>query len=113
MKERLLPLGIKNPVKTELPALVALEAIGQSWFGEGHLADLRAIALVSSILAEKASDAQSVATELIALLDANELDSDEIRPRVVALTIWMQRQPNGRVQAAIDKLLRQERSLHG
>ena len=77
------------------------------------LADLRAIALVSSILAEKASDAQSVATELIALLDASELDSDEIRPRAVALTIWMQRQPNGRVQAAIDKLLRQERALHG
>ena len=50
---------------------------------------------------------------LIALLDASELDSDEIRPRAVALTIWMQRQPNGRVQAAIDKLLRQERALHG
>lgn len=108
MKERLLPLGIKNPVKTELPALVALEAIGQSWFGEGHLADLRAIALVSSILAEKAGDAQSVAAELIALLEASELDIDEIRPRIVALTIWLQRQSNGRVQAAIERLLRQE-----
>lgn len=107
MKERLLPLGIKNPVKTELPALVALEAIGQPWLGEGHLADLRAIALVSSIVGEQSSDARSVADELIGLLDATELDIQEIRPRVVALTIWLQRQPNGRVQAAITKLLSQ------
>lgn len=111
MRERLLPLGIKNPVKTELPALMALEAIGKPWFGEGHLADLRAIALVCAILAEQASDAQSVSAELMALLEASELDIDEIRPRVVALTIWMQRQPNGRVQAAIKKLLRQECGL--
>lgn len=108
MKERLLPLGIKNPVKTELPALMALEAIGQPWFGESHLADLRAIALVSSLVASESSDAQSVAAELISLLDSNELDIAEIRPRVVALTIWLNRQPNGRVQAAIKKLLRQE-----
>lgn len=111
MKERLLPLGIKNPVKTELPALMALEAIGQPWFAESHLADLRAIALVSAILAEKASDAEAVAADLIALLEASPLDVDEIRPRVVALTIWMQRQPNGRVQAAIKRLLKRECGL--
>ena len=111
MKQRLLPLAIKNPVKTELPALMALEAIGQPWFGEAHLSDLRAIALVSSLLAEESGDARSVATELIALLDASELDIDQIRPRIVALTVWMQRQPNGRVQAAITRLLRQECGL--
>jgi len=70
-----------------------------------------AIALVSSILAEEPSDAQLVAADLIALLDASQLDIDEIRPRVVVLTIWVQRQPNGRVQAAIEKLLRQECTL--
>ena len=80
---------------------------GQAKVGEGHLADLRAIALVSSIVGEQSSDARSVADELIALLDATELDMEEIRPRVVALTIWLQRQPNGRVQAAITKLLSQ------
>src|SRR6187397_3087932 len=53
--KRLLPLGIKNPIKTELPALVALEAIGKPWFSETHLSDLLAIALVSQILAVKGS----------------------------------------------------------
>ena len=45
-KRRLLPLGIKDPIKTELPALVALEAIGKPWYNETHQSDLLAIALV-------------------------------------------------------------------
>lgn len=108
MKERLLPLGIKNPVKTELPTLVALEAIGQPWFNEGHLADLRAIGLVAGMVAADGSDARSVADELIVMLEAEALSIDTIRPHAVALTIWLQRQPNGRVQAAIGKLLQRE-----
>lgn len=108
MKERLLPLGIKNPVKTELPALVALEAIGQSWFGEGHLSDLRAIGLVAGLLGDETGAVQEIAGDLIALLDGGSLDIDTIRPLVLDLTAWLQRQPNGRVQAAIERLLRQE-----
>jgi hypothetical protein len=108
MKERLLPLGIKNPVKTELPALIALEAIGQPWFNEGHLADLSAIGMVTQILAAAGSDAHQVATDLLALLATPELDVEEIRPRVVGISIWLNRQPNGRVDAAIRRLLKQE-----
>jgi len=108
MKERLLPLGIKNPVKTELPALVALEAMGQPWFCEGHLADLSAIAMVTRILAPEDSDAHQVAADLLDLLAAPQLDVEEIRPRVIGISIWLNRQPNGRVDAAIRRLLKQE-----
>ena len=108
MKERLLPLGIKNPVKTELPPLIALEAIGQPWFNEGHLADLTALALVTQILAPAGSDAYDVAGDLLAQLSAAALDIDEIRPRVIGISLWLQRQPNGRVDAAIRRLLKQE-----
>jgi hypothetical protein len=34
------------------------------------------------------------------------LQVEEIRPRVIAVNQWLQRQPNGRIQGAIDKLLR-------
>lgn len=108
MKERLLPLGIKNPVKTELPALIALEAIGQPWFNEGHHADLTALAMVTQMLAREGSDAFDVAGDLLGLLAATSLDIDEIRPRVIGVSLWLQRQPNGRVDAAIRRLLKQE-----
>lgn len=108
MKERLLPLGIKDPVKTELPALVALEAIGQSWFGDAHLAELRAIGLIAELTGGEAGGVRAMAGELLALLDRGALDVATIRPLVMELTGWLQRQPNGRVQAAIEKLLRQE-----
>ena len=105
MKAKLLPLGIKNPVKTELPALIALEAIGQSWFCEGHRTDLQAIGLVAAMLAAEGSNIQLVAGELLAALEAQALDADSLRPLVVSVSTWVQRQPNGRVQAAIDTLL--------
>ena len=107
-KRRLLPLGIKDPIKTELPALVALEAIGKPWFTETHLSDLLAIALVSQILAVKGSYIDIVAGELIAALQAPELDIDEIRPLVIDISAWLQAQDNGRVDTAIATLLKQQ-----
>ena len=105
MKAKLLPLGIKNPVKTELPALIALEAIGQSWFCEGHRTDLQAIGLVAAILAAGGSEIQIVAGALLSSLEGEALDAESIRPLVVRVSAWIQRQPNSRVQAAIDTLL--------
>ena len=106
MKKRLLPLGIKNPIKTELPALVGLEAIGKPWFSERHRSDLGAIGLVSQILAPDGSYIYVVASELISLLQSDELKIDEIRPMVIDISAWLQVQPNGRVDAAIDQLLK-------
>lgn len=108
MKKRLLPLGIKNQTKTELPALVALEAIGQSWFSESHRTDLLAIGLVSQILAAEGSYIHLIAGELVSFLGAGELNIDEVRPVVMDITAWLQVQPNGRVDEAIEQLLRQE-----
>src|SRR3954453_17613801 len=87
-KRRLLPLGIKDPIKTELPALVALEAIGKRWFTQTHLSDLLAIALVSQILAVKGSYIDIVAGELIAALQMPELSIEEIRPLVIDFDLW-------------------------
>jgi hypothetical protein len=106
MKKRLLPLGIKNPIKTELPALVGLEAIGKPWFSESHRADLLVIALVSQILAPEGSYIYVVAGELISFLQFDELKIDEIRPLVLDISAWLQVQPNGRVDAAIAALLK-------
>ena len=106
MRKRLLPLGIKNPIKTELPALVALEAIGNAWFSENHRSDLLAIGLVSQILAVEGSYIHLVAGELIAALQAAELEIDEIRPLVLDISAWLQVQDNGRVDTAIATLLK-------
>jgi hypothetical protein len=111
MRKRLLPLGIKNPTKTELPALIALEAIGQPWFGESHLSDLIAIALVSRLLAKEGSYIHMIAGELMSFIDGGDLKLDDVRPVVIDMLAWLRVQPNGRVQAAIDTLLRQNSAL--
>lgn len=108
MKKRLLPLGIKNQTKTELPALVALEAIGQDWFSESHRADLLAIALVGQMLAEEGSFIHLIAGELIGFLQNDELNIDEVRPVVMDISAWLQVQPNGRIDAAIEQLMKQQ-----
>lgn len=108
-KKRLLPLGIKNPIKTELPALVGLEAIGKPWFNETHRSDLLVVALVSQVIAPPGSYIYVIADELIALLERAELDIDEVRPLVMDMSAWLQVQPNGRVDQAIDQLLKPQK----
>jgi hypothetical protein len=105
MKKRLLPLGIKNPIKTELPALVGLEAIGKPWFGENHRSDLLAIGLVAQVMAPEGSFIHLIAGELKSALEAAELKIEVIRPLVIDISAWLQVQPNGRVDSAIDQLL--------
>jgi hypothetical protein len=109
MKRRLLPLGIKNPIKTELPALVGLEAIGKPWFNDSHRSDLLAIGLVSQVLAPEGSYIYVVADELISALQTEQLEIDEIRPLVIDISAWLQVQPNGRVDSAIATLLKPRR----
>lgn len=108
-KKRLLPLGIKNPIKTELPALVGLEAIGKPWFNESHRSDLLVVALVSQVIAPPGSYIYVIADELIALLQGDELNIDEVRPLVMDMSAWLQVQPNGRVDQAIDELLKPQK----
>lgn len=105
MNSQILPLGIKNRTKTELPALIALQAIGQAWFTEDHRCDLMSIALVAQLISAEGSDIRAASCELISLLGSDELDIDQLRPFVVRINSWIQRQPNGRVQAAVDRLL--------
>ena len=104
-RRKLLPLGIKKRTTTELPALIALEALGQPWFCEQHLTDLMALAMVCQLAAEPGSEIHACASELFALLGQEPLDPAEIRPRVLLTNDWTQRQPNGRIQDAIDRLL--------
>ncbi len=105
MTSKMLPLGIKNRTKTELPALIALEAINQPWFNEDHRCDLMSIAQVAQLMTVEGTDIHPGSCELITLLGPDALDLEQVRPVVVVLNTWIQRQPNGRVQAAIDSLL--------
>jgi hypothetical protein len=105
MNSCILPLGIKNRTKTELPALIALEAIGQAWFTEGHRCDLMSIALVSQLISQEGSDIRAASSELLVLLEQDKLDIETLRPVVVPINAWIQKQPNCRVQTAIDRLL--------
>lgn len=104
-RRKLLPLGIKKRTTTELPALIALEALGQPWFCEQHLTDLMALAMVCQLASEPESEVHGYACELFELLGQEPLDGERIRPLVVVTNDWTQRQPNGRIQDAIDRLL--------
>ncbi|MBL8483368.1 MAG: hypothetical protein JNJ60_14310 [Rhodocyclaceae bacterium] len=104
-RRKLLPLGIKKRTTTELPALVALAAVGQPWFSEQHLTDLMVVAMVSQLASEPGSEVHAAASDLFQLLGQEQLVLEDIRPLVLATNDWMQRQPNGRIQDAIDRLM--------
>ncbi|MCB1886695.1 MAG: hypothetical protein KDH20_03710 [Rhodocyclaceae bacterium] len=104
-RKKLLPLGMKNQVKTELPALIALEAVGQPWFCDDHLTDMMSVAMVCMVLAEPEGEIHEAASRLFVELGKPELDADVLRPLLGKTSVWLQRQPNGKVERAIDQLL--------
>lgn len=104
-RKKLLPLGMKNQIKTELPALIALEAVGKEWFSEGHLSDLLSLAMVCMVIAEEGSEIHGCATRLFVELGKSELDAAALRPLVGLTSTWLQRQPNTKVERAIDELM--------
>ncbi|MDO8944439.1 MAG: hypothetical protein Q7U75_14755 [Desulfobacterales bacterium] len=98
-----LPLGIKDRVKTELPALVALTAIGEPWFSEQHQTDLLAVALVVGELAPAGSLQAQCAAELQrqcgqAIGAENKV---EIALNLAECLPWLQMQSNARVERAL------------
>lgn len=98
-----LPLGMKDRVQTELPALVALTAIGEPWFSGTHQADLLAVALVVRELAPPGSLQAQCAAELQRLCEqpitmANKV---EIALNLAECLPWLQVQPNSRIQRAL------------
>lgn len=104
-RKTLLPLGIKKRTVTELPALVALHAMGEPWFCDQHLSDLMALAMVCQFAAKPDSDVRAAAEELFVLLGQETLDREKIGPLVTFTNEWLQSQPNGRIQKAIDVLI--------
>lgn len=102
-----LPLGIKDRVKTELPALVALSAIGEAWFSGEHQADLMAVALVVRELATTDSLQAQCSAELQRLC---EQPITVAMKRDIALNLaeclpWLQLQRNSRVQYALNAVV--------
>jgi hypothetical protein len=98
-----LPLGIKNKVRTELPALVALAAIGEPWFSAEHQSDLLAVALVVTELAEPGSLPAQCAAELQRLC-AQPIAREhkvEIALNLAECLPWLQLQQNHRIERAI------------
>lgn len=105
-KPPVLPLGIKNRTRTELPALVALTAIGETWFSEQHQADLLVVALVVREMAEAASLQAQCAAELQRLCEKTITFENKVE---IALNLaeclpWLQLQPNSRIDRAIEAL---------
>ncbi len=98
-----LPLGIKDRQKTELPALVALTAIGEPWFSEQHQSDLLVVALVTSELAAPGSLQERCAAELQRLCSQTiTMDNKvEIALNLAECLPWLQLQSNTQVQRAI------------
>lgn len=105
-KSAVLPFGIKNKLKTELPALVALTAIGQPWFADQHRMDLLVVALVVDALAPAESVQAQCAGELVRLCSGV---IDAASKTAIALNLaeclpWLQLQQNHQVERAIRSL---------
>lgn len=98
-----LPLGIKNRFCTELPALLALKAIGEPWFSGAHQADLLAVALVVRELAPDGSLPAVCAAELQRLCEQPiTLDHKvDIALNLAECLPWLQVQPNARIERAL------------
>jgi hypothetical protein len=101
-----LPLGIKNKLRTELPALVALTAIGQSWFTAQHQSDLLAVALVVREMALPGSLQAECATELQRLCEQEIMmeNKTDIALNLAECLPWLQVQQNHLVANAIQAL---------
>lgn len=98
-----LPLGIKNRIQTELPALVALTAIGEPWFSAQHQSDLLAVALVVEEMATEDSMEAKCATELRQLCE-QPITFDhkvDIALNLAECLPWLQVQPNPKIQRAL------------
>lgn len=108
-----LPLCIKNRVKTELPALVALTAIGEPWFSREHQADLLAVALVVRELAPANGLQAQCSAELQRLCEDSIAMANKV---AIALNLaeclpWLQAQPNSRIQRALQAVVAQRLPL--
>lgn len=105
-KAAVLPFGIKNKLKTELPALVALTAIGEPWFSEQHRMDLLAVALVVAELAP-AGSLEAECAQRLQLLCSGEIvreDKTAIALNLAECLPWLQLQQNHHVERAIRTL---------
>lgn len=106
-----LPLGIKDRQKTELPALVALTAIGEPWFSTQHQLDLLAVALVVGEMAPNDSVEAQCAAELQRLCGGQIVGLDskvEIALNLAECLPWLQLQPNHKIQHALKTLMDRE-----
>ncbi len=98
-----LPLGMKNRLQTELPALVALTAIGEPWFCAHHQSDLLAVALVVQEIATEGSLQAECASELRRLCE-QPITADQkvdIALNLAECLPWLQLQTNPRIQRAL------------
>jgi hypothetical protein len=108
-QKAVLPLGIKDKLQTELPALVALTAIGEPWFSGQHQSDLLAVALVVGVMAPAGSLEAECSAELQRLCEQTITLENKV---AIALNLaeclpWLQLQSNSKVQHALNAVLAQ------
>lgn len=112
-KSSVLPLGIKNRMQTELPALVALTAIGEPWFSSQHQSDLLAVALVVREMAPSDSLQGQCAAELRRLCEQTiRLENKvAIAVNLAECLPWLQVQSNARIQRALQSVAAQHLAM--
>lgn len=112
-QNRVLPLGIKNRINTELPALVALTAIGEPWFSDELRCDLLAVALVVAEMAPPDSIESQSALALQRLCEQpiTAAEKYEIALHLADCLPWLQVQQNHRIERAVQTVTSRELAL--
>ena len=114
MKSKLLPGNAKNSTIVELPALIALKGLGQSWFNVSHFNEILSIVLIWHEMCNWCEVTNDI-KELLAEIGMRKIvngdfafKSEEIRRLNELVPIMVEaiaKSPNNKVDAAIQKIL--------
>lgn len=120
------PLGVKCEVTLELPARIAVEALGRDWLGMAQLRDIGGMAMLCERVARAVGDqfALAEALELVGICIAVENRHEAtgkagvsgeqmqgIRDALEKLLPWINRQPNATIYRESAELLKQHDAL--
>ena len=80
----------------ELPGHVALQAIGQPWWCESHLADLKAHAVLAFFVAKRVHDeqVQDIAIKALEILSKQKFTKEDVTPLIGVTLEWLSNQSN-------------------
>lgn len=95
-KPVVMPLNTKKLDMLELPGHIALQAIGQPWWNEAHLADLKAHVVLAFLVARKVDNeqVQDIAIKALEILSKHEFTKEDVTPLLGVTLEWLSNQSN-------------------